>query len=321
MAAPSGTEAGAAGRICPAHYGYAPGTFARDPDFAADTLIVVGGLYGNRAALDAVESLLEAEAGDARLVFNGDFHWFDIDPADFAAVAARVSRHVALRGNVETELAGDDGSAGCGCAYPENVSDAEVARSNAILERLRRTAQSVPAARRQLGELSMHRVAAVGDLRIGLVHGDAESLAGWRFAREALDRPDAAVWLDAVRRASAIDVFAGSHTCLPALRRFALPAGALTVINNGAAGMPNFAGALHGIATRISTRPAAAQTLYGVRHGALHIDAVALHYAQEAWQTQFLRDWPQGSPAHESYWRRIVAGPDYGLAAAMGGCQ
>ena len=127
MAAPSATEVNSPGRFCPAHYGYAPGDFARAVDFVADTLIVVGGLYGNLAALDAAEALLAAEADHARLVFNGDFHWFDIDPDDFAAIEARVLRHVALRGNVETELAGDDSGAGCGCAYPDNVSDAEVA--------------------------------------------------------------------------------------------------------------------------------------------------------------------------------------------------
>ncbi|MBI4988837.1 MAG: hypothetical protein HZC23_08470 [Rhodocyclales bacterium] len=109
----------------------------RAPDFAADTLIVVGGLYGNRAALDAAE--------------------------------ARVQHHIALRGIVETELAGDDDRAGCGCAYPDDVSDAAVARSNAILARLRRTAQSIPATRRHLGGLPMHRVAAVVDLRIDAV--------------------------------------------------------------------------------------------------------------------------------------------------------
>lgn len=318
MAARLPIEADVAGRFCPAHYGYAPAGFARAPDFVADTLIVVGGLYGNLAALAAAEALLAAEAGDARLVFNGDFHWFDIDPDDFAAVDARVQRHVALRGNVETELAGDDDRAGCGCAYPDDVSDAEVARSNAILERLRRTAQSDPAMRRHLGELPMHRVAAVGGLRIGLVHGDAESLAGWRFSREALDQPAAAVWLNAVRQASDADVFASSHTCLPALRQFALPAGALTVINNGAAGMPNFSGAPYGVATRISTRPASGTTLYGKRHGALHIDAVALHYDRRAWQAQFLRDWPAGSAAHVSYWKRIAAGPDHDMACAAG---
>lgn len=307
-----------AGRYCPAHYGYAPAGFARAPDFAADTLIVVGGLYGNLAALDAAEALLAAEAGEARLVFNGDFHWFDIALADYAAIEARVLRHVALRGNVETELAGGDSNAGCGCAYPDSVSDAEVARSNAILRRLRHTARSARVSQERLGRLPMNRVAEVGGLRIGLVHGDAESLAGWRFSREALDRPEAAEWLNAVRQSSEIDVFASSHTCLPALRQFALAAGTLTVINNGAAGLPNFSATPYGVATRISTRPSGAPTLYGMRHGALHIDAVALHHDRRAWQAQFLRDWPAGSAAHASYWRRIAAGPDYDLASAAG---
>ncbi len=76
-----------------------------------------------------------------------------------------------------------------------------------------------------------------------------------------------------------------------------------------------------GVATRISTRPADAPTLYGVRHGALHIDAVALHYDRQAWQAQFLRDWPAGSPAHASCWRSIAGGPDYNISRAAGGCS
>ena len=67
------------------------------------------------------------------LVFNGDFNWFDVDPDGFARLNARVLAHAALRGNVETELATDDERAGCGCAYPQWVGDAEVARSNEIV--------------------------------------------------------------------------------------------------------------------------------------------------------------------------------------------
>ena len=49
--------------------------------------------------------------GRKRLVFNGDFHWFDADPAAFARVQQQVLEHEALRGNVETELAVASGSA------------------------------------------------------------------------------------------------------------------------------------------------------------------------------------------------------------------
>ena len=39
----------AAGRVCPVDYTYSPAVFARAPDLTAETLYVVGGLYGNLA--------------------------------------------------------------------------------------------------------------------------------------------------------------------------------------------------------------------------------------------------------------------------------
>ena len=47
----------APGRSCPLHYLYSPRALARAPDLAARTVYVVGGLYGNPMALDAVEIL------------------------------------------------------------------------------------------------------------------------------------------------------------------------------------------------------------------------------------------------------------------------
>ena len=41
----------------------------------------------------------------------------------------------------------------------------------------------------------MHLVAQVGALRIGIVHGDAAALAGWRFAQDELDNPKRRDWL------------------------------------------------------------------------------------------------------------------------------
>jgi hypothetical protein len=64
----------APGRSCPLHYRYAPAAFARAPEARCDVLYVVGGLYGNEPALDAVLALFERERGNKRLVFNGDFH-------------------------------------------------------------------------------------------------------------------------------------------------------------------------------------------------------------------------------------------------------
>jgi hypothetical protein len=305
------------GRYCPTGYRYAPFSLARDPEIRAETLYVVGGLYGNLPALDVLERLAAAEAGATRVVFNGDFHWFDAEPVAFAEIGRRVLGHMALRGNVETELASEDDAVGCGCAYPASVSDDDVARSNEILARLRKTARRDSPQRAALGRLPMTAVAEVGGARIGIVHGDAESLAGWGFAQDRFaDRAHVAQlasWCAEAR----VDVFASSHTCLPACRVISTANRSTVIINNGAAGMPNFSGARFGIATRISTSPAPSRVaLYGARLGALCIDAVRLDYDQDDWLRRFLSMWPAGSPAHVSYFRRIVDGPRYELAQA-----
>ena len=99
---------------------------------------MVGGLYGNESALAEVLRLFEAEKGRKRLIFNGDFHWFDIDPARFERIQQAVLAHTAVRGNVETELANPlpNTQADCGCAYPDWVGSDTVERSNRILHRL-----------------------------------------------------------------------------------------------------------------------------------------------------------------------------------------
>ena len=317
IASSPGSPNAAAGRVCPVDYTYSPSVLARAPDFTAETLYVVGGLYGNLEALREVERRAAAER--ATLVFNGDFHWFDADPAWFAAIEQGVAPHLALRGNVESEIARDgDIGAGCGCAYPPSVDEGIVTRSNDILAQLRDHASVAQRAR--LAQLPMHLVAAVGALRVGIVHGDAAALAGWRFAHDALDRardnPNHRRWLDDVRRLSSIDVFACTHTCLAALRDFTLPSGRLTVANNGAAGMPNFTGTNVGLLTRISTRPTPHDALYGMHRDGVFIDAIPVAYDAPAFLSRFLARWGDGTPAHVSYYRRIVAGPGYPVSHA-----
>jgi len=310
-----------AGRSCPASYGYGPAVFRRAPDFAADTLYVIGGLYGNPQALDQVERIAAMEPA-ATLAFNGDFHWFDTDPAVFADINRRVLRHIALRGNVETELAADDAGFGCGCGYPDDVPDADVERSNQILARLRKTALAQPLQRAMLGALPMHALAMVGGARIGIVHGDAQALAGWGFAQDRLDDADARpALLEQCGRAN-VDVFASSHTCLPVLRRFEGEGRAHAVINNGAAGMPNFRDARHGVISRIATTPPPAglpvlhQLAWEAGGRTLYVSAVALDYDDARWQERFLTDWPPGSAAHASYFERIARGPNFTLQQA-----
>jgi hypothetical protein len=304
------------GRSCPLSYRYSPAVFSRPADLHAETLYVAGGLYGNVPALDAIDALMDAEPVAPTLVFNGDFNWFNGDDKSFETINRRVLAHRALRGNVETELADDDDKAGCGCAYPDSVSDAEVGRSNEILRALRATAARFPALRKQLGALPMHAAAQVGALRIGIVHGDAESLAGWHFSHDQLDAPENIAWLEQAFSAAKVDLFASSHTCLPVVRQFEFQRQPRGVINNGAAGMPNFTGAHCGLVTRISTLAPPHRPLYGFALRGIHVDAIAVHYDQARWAEMFLANWPPGSPGHESYYQRIIHGPRYALATA-----
>lgn len=305
------------GRSCPLHYRYAPADLARDTLFDADCLYVVGGLYGNLPALEAILDLAARESQPVRIVFNGDFNWFNVDPAGLIDINRRVLEHTALRGNVETELASDDPAAGCGCGYPEFVRDSEVERSNHIMEALRNTACAYPDLRRQLGALPMHAAVQVGTIRIAIVHGDCESLAGWGLSSEA--RADAnhntrvQRWFAQARAR----VIASSHSCLPVMLALNTAEGACVAINNGAAGMPNFRGTRYGMITRIARRPAQhALPLYTARIDGVHIEALPVHYDYERWQREFLANWPAGSPAHDSYYSRITQGPSYTIDEA-----
>ncbi len=315
--------AAAPGRHCPLHYRYAPEVFAAPASQGLDgldVLYVVGGLYGNSFALERVLELFARESGRKRLVFNGDFHWFDADAAVFDRVQRGVLAHTALRGNVETEIAAADDAdadAGCGCAYPDWVGDGVVERSNRILGQLRRAATA--AQRAQLAALPMWLRADVGGVRVGIVHGDAQSLAGWGFAQEhlldAAHRRTVCSWFERAQ----VDAFACTHTCLPVFQGLCESRAAAPrwVLNNGAAGMRNFAGDRAGLLTRIARQPfRGAARRHGVCIGPspnrqVHAEAIAIDIDDDAWQREFLRLWPVGSEAHRSYGERITHGPAY----------
>ncbi len=299
------------GRSCPLHYRYRPEDIAATDAWPADPLYVVGGLYGNRQALDEVRRMAAAEPRPATLCFNGDFHWFDADPEGFAAIDDEVARHLALRGNVETEIADPDLTAGCGCAYPESVDAGTVERSNQIIARLRGVAQRFPRRATRLAALPMWRVAEVGELRVGIVHGDAESLSGWGFAAETADSAPAAARAVEHAARAAVAVFASSHTCLPVMRCHGPAAGGVILVNNGAAGMPNFSGERFGVITRIATTAPPQPALYGRERDGVFVHALAVRYDHEAFLRDFDRWWPADSPASISYRTRIVDGPDW----------
>lgn len=311
----------AAGRTCPVHYRYRPDDFRAlpEPDLRnLEVLYVVGGLYGNEAALQEVVRQFHREPGRKRMVFNGDFHWFDAEPAWFARVQSGVLQFHATRGNVETELASASAleEAGCGCAYPDWVDDATVERSNRILLSLRGC--TTQAQRAALAALPMWLRANVGDMRIAVVHGDATSLSGWGFARENLQDKERRCALQSWFETAQVDTFACSHTCSPVYLETATGGDARWVLNNGAAGMPNLHRDACGLFTRIGVEPLKGPHVRfsAASHG-VHVQAIAIEYEKQPWLRQFTMRWPEGTDAHASYHGRITLRANCALPATL----
>ncbi|WP_165857297.1 hypothetical protein [Marinobacter sp. JSM 1782161] len=308
---------GQPGRSCPLHYRYDPADLCRQTQPAeADVLYVIGGLYGNPLALAAIEAMAHEErrlGRRVRLVFNGDFNWFNTDPETFQTLNERVCRHDISQGNVEYELAQPSADAGCGCAYPDAVDDAVVQRSNRIMARLQSTATAFPGIQARLRDAPRWRCYTLDGNRILVLHGDPESLAGWGLAREALQQPGhqprVADWF----QRTGADLIACTHTCLPALWQGTSGAGhPQTVVNNGSAGMGNLRGDHRGLVTRIA-RPDASAPMASVataRHGNLEVNLVPVSFPLEHWLTLFDQWWPAASDAALSYRTRIINGTD-----------
>jgi hypothetical protein len=337
MAVTSGrpTGVGMPGRSCPIAYRYSPEELATGAAFACETLYVVGGLYGNTVALERVLERVEKDRhAPAAVVFNGDFHWLDVDSDEFQQVTEQVLAHHAIRGNVEAELAAAADDAGCGCGYPEYIDDATVARSNAIMARLRETARRFPKLISQLAGLPRHLTVEVGGERVGIVHGDPESLAGWRLALEAMEPGDpilrreiprtgaltpASVVADWFRRAD-VRVFCSSHTGLPYAQDFLLDRRRHLVINNGAAGLANFRDSTCGVITRLSRHHEAPRdSLYGMSVGPLRCDALPVDFDLDRWTERFLVQWPPRSLGHDAYFARITHGTNFRVEQAARG--
>ncbi|MDZ7591190.1 MAG: hypothetical protein U5L05_11010 [Rubrivivax sp.] len=252
------------------------------------------------------------------LCFNGDFNWFNVSDREFIQINLRVLANDATLGNVEAEFDSPADDAGCGCAYPQSVDAAVVERSNQIHRQLKATAHRHEHLRRRIAQLPMFARYQVAGCRVGVVHGDADSLAGWRFDVDALADAASGPWLQSAFERADVDLFASTHTCLPAMRRVALAAGREgCVVNNGAAGMPNFTGDLAGLCTRISIVPSPHAVLHEARVAGAYVALVPVRFDAERWRAEFLAQWPEGSAAWLSYFQRISAGPDFTPAQAL----
>lgn len=320
-----------AGRFCPLDYQISPSAFSVANTLAeCDLLYVVGGLYGNTEALTLIKNAFEAEpARNKQMVFNGDFHWFDINDDEFAAVERGTAPYIRLRGNVETELArlivGAD-EVGCGCAYPDDVPDRDVNYSNQIISQLRKTYQRyVSGSGVNLNSLPMTARIQVGSAAVAITHGDHESLAGWQLSHSRVKETINA-GLALHMKASAVDVLACSHTCLPVLCKEQ----GVAVVNNGAAGLANFAANTAGLVTRIAATQFAFQgdvaqllatnlplAYETTMPNGLAIQALHVPFNDEHWQQKFLNQWSADSPAYLSYWSRLTTGLSYSVTEAM----
>ena len=295
----------AAGRFCPVDYYFSGDEFTGAPLFSCGTLIVAGGMYGNPFAFEALRGLAREEP-DAEIILNGDMHWFDRTPEDFAENERRAENWLCLLGNVEAELRREeDCGAGCGCAYPPEVDDGAVERSNAIHAELKKTADTIPGMTERLRSRAAAAVIAVNGVKVGVTHGDERSLGGWNCSLENLRntrrRGELAEWMSN----AGLSVLAVTHTCAPA----AFAREERAVINNGAGGMPNFRGRLFGLVTRISPRPHN-NALYRARVSGLCVEALPLRYDAAAFLRWFDEHWPGGSPAALSYRARITRGTE-----------
>lgn len=325
---PTPSQNDIAGRVCPSDYHIDDQAFSGDAEHVCDVLYVVGGLYGNPFALEAIDQLIAdertraTEAGTADFiittVFNGDMHWFDKTTENFASIEKAAAKYTLLIGNVEAELRRESPiGVGCGCAYPACVDNETVARSNKIHSMLFDELSDRPELKELLEGRPSTTTVAVAGRKVGITHGDEHMVGGWNCSREELSEPERQRKLDAFLSENDLVALATTHTCSAAA--IALDHG--LVINNGAAGLPNFAGQHFGLVIRIAETPHP-DALFGAQRNGLFVEAVPLRYDQDSFVKWFDELWPEGSPAEISYRRRIVSGPaDCVEEALLGGFQ
>ncbi len=299
------------GRSCPLAYRYDPGALAENPTLVSeDVLCVIGGLYGNPYALDEIEEMDLAEERQGhrvKLVFNGDFNWFNASDPLFRDINNRVLDHTVSLGNVDYELANPSPGAGCGCAYPAFVDQGVVERSNRMMERLQAIAGEHPDILKRLSLLPRYRCLIFGGLKVLVLHGDPESLAGWGLAYESFaagNEEQLADWF----RASGVDLIVSTHTCLPVLWKGTVDGRACALANNGAAGMGNLVSDPRGLITRIGFTSPVAEPVAGIESQGLNVTLMPVAYQLQAWLQTFDRLWSPASAAAISYRDRLVSG-------------
>ncbi len=86
-----------AGRNCPIRYHYKIQQ-ANTPSISGDVFYIIGGLYGNQFALSEILDLKNKEESithkEVKLLFNGDFNWFNTEKETFERINSIVQSHI-----------------------------------------------------------------------------------------------------------------------------------------------------------------------------------------------------------------------------------
>ena len=259
-----------------------------------------------------IERLAAPSRRRRTIVFNGDFHWFDAEPAGLprSNAASRPTRRCAATSRPRSRAPTTSARAAAApirsrvdaawCALERN--SARAARDRRCRARARGSARCRCTRRAGRRRSRRHRPR----------RRERRSPAGASPAMNSAGRQRLG-WLDDIRRAAQVDVFASTHTCSLRLRDFALPAGRLPSSTTARPGMPNLpaqasaslprrhhalaAPALYGLAATASHRRAGG----GLRHATL--------------PQRFLRAGRRARPAHNPTSGASPAGPDYDLRA------
>lgn len=288
------------GRNCSLEYILQKDWTKKSKKLKEEVIYIVGGLYGNRYALEIIKKMAHDE--NAKVVFNGDMHWFDVEKEDFLKVEELSKGSIKLLGNVEFELLNDTSSLGCGCNYPQDVSDGVVERSNIIHNMMKENIKGDDILN-DIKERSKTLVLDFSGKKIAITHGDEKSMSGWECSNDNLKLESRKKELDSWFEENNIDILATTHTCLPAV----YDNGRNIVINNGAAGMANIQGQTFGLITRIA-KSSHEKAIYSEYRNGLYVELVKVDFDIEKFKLWFKKIWSDDSPASISYKNRIING-------------
>nr|WP_075574050.1 hypothetical protein [Ezakiella massiliensis] len=290
-----------AGRTCPIDYHLSAEDF-EEVKLNDQPMLVVGGLYGNRFSLDELKAIQKSLS--AKMILNGDVHWFDKDYEDFLYVEEKISDDLKIVGNVECELRrNDDIGAGCGCAYPSFASDASVERSNQIHKELKTMFVGHKDLKAFLKDRPKAFIIENYGLRFLIIHGDEKSVAGWDNDKSRLVDEDRQIELKDFCQKKNIDAVLCTHTCSQVIFEWEDH----VLVNNGASGMNSVKGGGNGLYTKIS-KEKSAHAIYSKEITGVFIELMPLHYDKAPMVEWFDQVWPKDSPAEISYRDRIVNG-------------